>query len=238
MLQGGAGMRTPEWTLNARAIGVVYLLYFVTAFLAAGLAKGIVIPANAAATANNIVAHEVLYRSGFAVGLIANLVYLAVTALFYRLFEPVNRTLSLLAAFFSVVGCATQIVAGVLQLVPLIVLKDPQLARVFSAEQLEAAALLSLRLHAQSFNLSLVLFACYDLALGYLVFMSRFLPRLLGVLLMTAGVGWLTFLWPPAAAALTYVVLPLGALAEIALMLWLVAKGTSATPPAAAAARL
>ena len=212
---------------TARTIGVVYLLYFLTAFSAAFLTKGLVVPGDAAATANSVLAHEALYRSGFAVGLIANVIYIAVTALFYRLFGPVNWSLSLVAAFFSLVGCAIQIFGGLLQLAPFVVLRDIQLANAFRAEQLQAAALLSFTLHAQTFNMSLALFAFYDLLLGYLIFRSTFLPRILGALLMCAGVGWLTFVWPPLAAALSSYVLPFGALAEMLLMLWLLVKGVN-----------
>src|SRR5215831_1739991 len=86
---------------NTRTIGVIYLLYFLIAIFSGFLTKGIVIPNDAAATAHNILTHEALYRSGSMVDFIANVIYITVTALFYRLFEPVNRSLSLLAAFFS-----------------------------------------------------------------------------------------------------------------------------------------
>ena len=204
---------------NARAIGIVYLLYFLTAFLAAFLMKGLVVPGDAAATANNILAHESLYRSGFAVGLIANALYIALTALFYNLFEPVNRSVSLLAAFFSLVGCAIQIFGGLFQLAPFVILRDSQFLGAFTVEQLQAAALLSLKLYSQTLSIALVLFALYDLSIGYLIFRSTFLPRILGVFLMFAGLGWLTVLWPPLATALSSYVLGLGGLAEILLML-------------------
>jgi hypothetical protein len=210
---------------NARALGVVYLLYFLTAFFGAFLLRGLVIPGDAAATANHILTHEALYRSGVTVTLLANVLYLAVTALFYRLFEPVNRNISLLAAFFSLVGCAVQIFGGLFQLAPLVILGDSPSLGAFHLEQLQVLALLCLKLYSQIFNIALVLFAFYDLLLGYLIFRSTFLPRLLGVLLMIAGVGWLTFLWPPLAATLSSYVLPFGALAEIVLMLWLLVKG-------------
>lgn len=209
---------------NARAIGVVYLLYFLTAFFGAFLMRGLVIPSDAVATANNLLAHETLYRSGFAVNLIANAIYIAVTALFYRLFEPVNRNISLLAAFFSLVGCTVQIFGGLFQLAPLVILGNSQSLGSFNLEQLQALALLCLKLYSQTFNISLVLFALYDLLLGYLILRSTFLPRILGGWLMVAGVGWLTFLWPPLATALSSFVLPFGGLAEIVLMLWLLLK--------------
>jgi Domain of unknown function (DUF4386) len=218
-----------EWSAHPRAgtIGLVYLLYFVTAISAPFLTKGLVVPGDAVATGNSILAHEALYRSGFAVGLIANAFYIAVTALFYGLFEPVNRSISLLAAFFSLVGCAVQIFGGIFELAPLVVLGDSQWLSAFKVEQLQAAALLCLRLHAQTFNISLVMFALYDLLIGYLIFKSTFLPRALGVLLMFAGLGWLTFVWPPLATALSSYVLPIGALAEILLMLWLLVRGVN-----------
>jgi uncharacterized protein DUF4386 len=212
---------------NARAIGVVYLLYFLTAIFGAFLMNGLVIPGDAAATANSLLAHETLYRSGFAVGLIANAFYIALTALFYGLFEPVNRSISLLAAFFSLVGCAIQIFGGLFQLAPFVILGDSQFLGAFTVEQLQAAALLSLKLYSQTFSISFVLFALYDLLIGYLIFRSTFLPRILGALLMFAGLGWLTVLWSPLATALSSYVVGLGGLAEILLMLWLLAKGVN-----------
>ena len=211
---------------NARTIGVVFLLYFVTASLAAFLTKGLVVPGDAAATAKNILAHEALYRSGFALGLIANVIYIAVTALFYRLFGPVSWSLSAVAAFCSLVGCALQIFGGLLQLAPFLILRDSQMSTVFTMEQLQAAALLGLKLYAQIFHISFILFGFFMLVLGYLIFRSTWLPRILGVLWMCAGVGALTFVWPPLATALwSYVILPVDGLAEISLMLWLVVKG-------------
>jgi hypothetical protein len=87
---------------NARIIGAVYVLYFLTAIFAALLSKGLVVSSDATATASNILAHKLLYPSGIAVGLIANMLYIVLTVLFYGLFEAVNRTVSLLAAFFGV----------------------------------------------------------------------------------------------------------------------------------------
>ncbi len=213
---------------KARMTGVVYLLYFLTAVFGEFFLRGLVVSGDAAATATNILAHESLYRAGFAIGLIANALYIALTALFYGLFEPVNRSLSLVAAFFSLVGCAIQIFGGLFQLAPLVVLGDSQFLSAFKVEQLQATALLFLKLHALTFNISLVLFAFYDLLIGYLIFRSTFLPRILGLLLMFAGLGWLTFVWPPLATSLSSYILPFGALAEFLLMLWLLVIGVNA----------
>jgi hypothetical protein len=208
-----------------RIIGVVYLLYFLTGVFGALLMKGVVIPTDAVATAQNLLAHESLYRSGWEVGLVANALYIAVTALFYGLLAPVNRSLAVMMAFFSLVGCIVQIFGGLLQIAPLTILADNQMAGAFTVAQLQTAALLSFKLYPQVFNISLVLFALFDSLLGYLIYKSTFLPRFIGVWFMIGGVVGLMFLWPPLGTALRFVIIPVGGLAELILMLWLIVKG-------------
>ena len=207
--------------------GVVYLLYFLTAVSAEFLVKGLVVPGDAGATAHNVLAHQALFRSGFAVGLISTALYVAMAVLFYDLFKPVNSTLSLLAAFFNLTGDAIQAVASLFRLAPLVVLGGGQYLNVFKAEQLQALALLFLRLHVQSTSVELVFFAFYDLLIGYLIFRSAFLPRMLGVLMALAGLGWLSFLSPPLVTALSPDIQILGFLAEFVLLLWLLIKGVN-----------
>jgi hypothetical protein len=210
---------------SARTIGVVYLLYFLIAVFGALLMKGVVVPTDAVATAKNLLAHESLYRSGWEVGLIANAIYIAVTALFYGLLAPVNRSLAVMMAFFSLVGCIVQIFGGLLQVAPLTILGDNQLAGAFTVAQLQSAAQLSFKLYPEVFNISLVLFALFDFFLGYLIYKSTFLPRFIGVWFMIAGAVGLMFLWPPLGTALRYVIIPIGGLAEVVLMFWLIVKG-------------
>jgi hypothetical protein len=210
---------------EARITGVVYLLYFLTAISGEFFLKGIVIEGDAAATATNILAHQTLFRLGLATGLIAIACYIAVTALFYGLFKPVNRSLSLLAAFFSLVGCAILAFASLFQLAPLVVLGGGQYLSVFKVEQLRALALLFLELNTLAGNICVVFFGVYCLLIGYLIFRSAFLPRFLGVLMALAGLGWLTFLSPPFADRLSPYNLVLGFLAELLLMLWLLVMG-------------
>ena len=161
---------------RARITGAVYLLYFLTAV------SGEVFVGRG---------RLVLYD---AVNLIAHSFYIAVTLLFYYLFKPVSRSLSLLAAVFSLLGCANDVL-GLFNLAP----------------------------HKIA---SLVFFAPYCLLLGYLIFRSTFLPRILGVLMAFAGLGWLIFLSPLAKHLSTYLKV-LGFLAEASLMLWLLVMGVN-----------
>jgi hypothetical protein len=172
-------------------------------------------------------AHKPLFRLGLATGLISTACYVAVTALFYDLFRPVNRGLSLLAAFFSLMGCAILAFASLFQLAPLVVLGGGQYLSVFKVEQLRALASLFLELYGQGVNICFVFFGVYCLLIGYLIFKSSFLPRILGVLMAFAGLGWLTFLSPPLANYLSPYIQVFGFLAELSLCMWLLVIGVN-----------
>ena len=207
---------------RARLLGVVYLLYFVTAVSGGLLIKGFVVHGDAATTAHNFAAHEIAARAASAMGLVSLALYLVLTALFYELFQPVSRRLSLLATLFSVAACAIQAFGDVL-LAPLQVLAGSQGG--FGVEELRTLAQASLAMHAQALHIALVFFGCFDLLIGILIVRSGFLPRIFGVLMALAGLGWLTYLWTPLADELSRVVQPLGFLAEAVLVVWLLAKG-------------
>jgi hypothetical protein len=209
---------------SPRTIGWVWVLYFLTGILGTLLTRGIIVSTDAAATANNILTHASLYRAGFAVDLVANLIYVALTALLFRFFMPVNPTLAMLAAFFSLVGCTVQIMGELLRLAPTVVLANPQLANAFDAHQLQAAALLSVILYRSVFQIAFVLFACFELVTGYLILKSTFLPRWLGWWWVAGGIGGLTFLWSPLATSIWPLLLAAGA-GEFALPVWLLVKG-------------
>ncbi len=204
---------------RARITGVVYLLFFVTAILGALFTP---------ATANTILAHESSFRLGFALSLISTACYVAVTALFYQLFRPVNRSVALLAAFFGLMGCAITAVGSLFQLAPLVVLGGSQYLSAFNVRQLQALAQMLLDLNAQVGSIALVFFGVFQLLIGYLIFRSTFLPRMLGALIALAGLGWLTFLSPPLANSLLTYLEVLGFLGEVPLMLWLLVIGVNA----------
>jgi len=219
---------------RARITGGIYLLFFLTALLGefftqrAGISGIGALPGDAAATATNIMAHESFYLLGVALGLISTASYVAVTALFYRLFRPVSRSLAFMAAFFGLVGCAITAFGSLFQLAPLAVLGGDPYLSAFTARQLQALALLFLHLNAQVGSIALIFFGLFQILIGFLIFRSTFLPRVLGVLMALAGLGWLIFLAPPLAALLLTYLEVLGILAEVLLMLWLLVMGVNA----------
>ena len=147
----------------------------------------------------------------------------------YVLLKPVNKTISLLATFVILVGCAMQALTSFLYLAPLLILQGGSSLSAFTAEQLEALALMFLKLNSYSFNIDLVFFGLWCVLTGYLIFRSTFLPRILGVLLTISGVGYLTYLYPPLAYRLFFPYIAVAsALGEIPLELWLIAMGVNA----------
>jgi len=218
-------MRSDSPSPSPRVIGAVWLLYFVTSIIGGLLYQGGLVPGNTAAAFSNIVGHQTQYRAGVAFGLFAHALYVALTALLCGLFARVNRGLSLAAAFFSLVGCVVEIFATILQIAPVTLLRDTALGSVFTADQVKAAALMSLKLWGQTFQMSIPMFALFEVVLGYLIYRSRFAPRFFGVFLMLAGLTWAAYFWPPLLNSVRSVALPFAGLAEISFPVWLVVKG-------------
>jgi hypothetical protein len=132
-------------------------------------------------------------RLNYAGGYIAIAGIAAVTLLFYDIFKPVNRALSLLAASLAFVGLTFE----------------------------------ALRLQPQGVNIAIVIHGFYCLLIGYLIFRSAFLPRILGALMAFAGLGWLTYLSNPLVNYLSPYNLASALLAEVSVLLWLLVMGVN-----------
>jgi hypothetical protein len=205
-----------------RMVGVGYLV-----LLAAGFdlfaVVGRLVRSDAATAAARIQSHANVFLAGFAAALLGSAAYVVVTALLYRLYEPVNRTLSLTAAFLSLTGCVVQAFGLVFHYAPIFVLGGEPYLGAFSPAQRQALALIFLRCYVEAYNISLVFFGFYLLTLGYLTFRSTFLPRWLGVM-VALGAGWTVYLYPPLARAISPYVL-LSSVGELLLVVWLAVKG-------------
>jgi Domain of unknown function (DUF4386) len=213
--------------LKARFAGLFQILEGITSsFGQVYLLGTFVVTSDPAATAANILANETLFQIGFAASLIAVGFHLARTLFIYELFKIVNRSLSVLAVFVILVGCAIQALTSFFYLAPLIVLKAVHSA--LTTEQLQELAYLFIRLNAQAFNIYLVFFGLWCFLVGYLIYRSNFMPPILGVLLMITGVGWMTYLFPSLARQIFPLIATASGLGEIPLLLWLLVKGVNA----------
>ena len=193
--------RAPDMSprTKGRLAGIVYLLYVIAGVYAqAFISERFIVFSDAARTASNILANPSLYRLGFTVYLVEMAGQIATVVLFYQLLKPVSRTGAMLAAAFELTGCGIKIFSRLFYFVPLQVLSGGASSMsVFNKEQLDAIALLLLRINDYGAAIALAFFGFSTLLQGWLIYKSGFLPRWLGVIGMIGGLGWLTFLSPP-----------------------------------------
>jgi hypothetical protein len=215
-------------SLMARIAGTLYLLTMLTGIFAEGFVSGrLVVSGDAAATAANILAHKGLFQLGFAVYLIEMACQTAMTALFYRLLKPAGRSVSLVAAYLGLTGCVIKTLSRLFFITPLFILGGAHYLSVFSTQQLQALALLFLKVNDHGAGIALVFFGFYALLTGYLMIRSTFLPRILGVLSVLGGLGWLSFLYPPLGYRLFPYIAAFGLLGALSLIVWLLVKGVN-----------
>jgi hypothetical protein len=212
--------------LMARIAGVFYLLTILTGIFAqAFISERLIVFSDAAATATNILTNKTYFQFGFTVYLIEMASQIVMTALFYVLLKPAGKSISLVAAFLGLAGCVIKTFSRVFYIAPLFVLGGAPYLSVFSAQQLQALALLLLKVNDQGAGVALAFFGFATLLKGYLIFRSTFLPRILGVLSAIAGLGWLTFLHPPLGYRLFPYVAAVGLLGSAAQIVWLLVFG-------------
>jgi hypothetical protein len=214
--------------LLARITGVFFLLTILTGIFAQGfVSQKLINFGDAAATATNILTHKSLFQLGFTVYLVEMACQVAMTALFYVLLRPVSRSVSLLSAFWGLTGAVIKTFARVFYIVPLFVLGGAPSLSGFSPEQLQALALLLLRVNDVGAGIALAFFGFSTVLKGYLIFRSTFLPRWLGVLSIVSGLGWLTFLYPPLGYRAFPIVALLGLIGSAATIFWLLVFGVN-----------
>ncbi len=217
----------------ARIAGALYLIIIVGGFFAIGFVPAaLVVAGDAAATAGNILANEQLYRSGLVAHTIILVCNVPLAIIFYDLFKVVNLRLALFAACFTLIGTAVEGANLINQFTPLMLLGSGHYLSVFNAKQLQALAYTPLDPQAIAYDIQQVFYAFSLLAVGYLVWRSTFLPRVVGLLLVIGALCYLTysyvaFLSPETAAHLVpYIQLP-SLIGEASLCLWLLLKGVN-----------
>ena len=177
---------------TARIAGFLYLIIFpLNVFAMMYIPSNLIVPGDAATTANNIMASEGLFRSGIVSFLIGQTVFILLVLLLYKLLKPVNKNLAVLMVIFFLVGVPIAMLNVLNQFAALLLLSGADYLTAIGADQLHAQVMLFLNLHEHGIQIASIFWGLWLLPLGYLVFKSGFLPRILGVLLMIGFFGYL-----------------------------------------------
>src|SRR5919199_5120052 len=219
--------------LYAKVAGVIWLIVAILApFAEFFVRQRLIVPGNVAATADNIVASESLFRAGFASDLVVFVIEVGLAAVLFVLFRPVSPILALVMSFarlamVTILGLNLLNMFTALQL-----LTGPEYAAAFDQPQLQSLAYVFLNAQSYGYALGMAFFGLHLGVLGYLVYRSGFLPRILGILMVLSALGYLAdsftgFLVPQYSDTLAVVVVVTALIGELPLTLWLLVKGVN-----------
>jgi len=216
----------------ARIAGVLILIMAVIApFSMLYIPSTLIVPGDAATTANNLLASQSLFRLGIASDLVVLLLEILITVLLYVIVRPVSKTLALVAGASRLVMTVIQGVNVLNHFLALLFVGGAGYLTVFEAGQLQALVLLFLNAHQSVILIWGLAFGLHLSVLGYLIYKSRYIPKFVGVLLVAASFCYFiqsfgNILFPNNEA--TFAMVGFLSIVEIALPLWLLIKGVNA----------
>ncbi len=212
----------------ARVAGFLYLISMPFAIFSIMYVPSIlIVPGDAATTANNIMASESLFRSGIVSSLIGQMIFILLVLVLYKLLKPVNKSHALLMVILWLVGVPIAMLNELNQFAPLLLLSGADYLTALDSDQLYAHMMFFLDLHDDGIFIAQIFWGLWLFPLGYLVFKSGFLPKILGILLIIACFGYVIdsftiFLFPnfKGIALFTF-------WGELLFPLWLLIKGVN-----------
>jgi len=214
---------------TARIAGVLYLsIAFLAPFGEMFVRQSLIVPGDAATTASNIVASEGLFRLGFVSDLVVQIIHIFLVLALYNLLKPANKNHALLMVTLGLVGVPIAMLNELNQVASLHLSSGADYLAAFAPDQLQALVPLFLDLHEQGVFIAQIFWGLWLFPLGYLVFKSGYIPRILGILLIIGGLGYLIdcltiFLFPN----LDLTISPFTFWGEVLLPLWLLIKGVN-----------
>jgi len=220
---------------QARRAGALYFLFLIVGLFDMLGFSGFMVPGDATATARNIVAAEGTYRIGILTDLVTLLVFIVLVVSLYHLLKGVDKWHAMLMVLLVSVGVAIGCVNLLSKVAPLILLHGAAYSSVFTEPQLNALALGFLSLNTSGNDVASVFWGLWLLPFGILVVKSGFLPRVLGILLLVAGLGYLTsgvtsIVLPAYSQVVSKATMPL-LFGEFPIIFWLLIKGARAPQP-------
>lgn len=216
---------------TARITGFLYLIIVIGGVFAEMFVRSQLVDYNNAIdTAKNIQESQGLFRFGFSLELFIFVCDAAVTVLLYQILKPINKGLSLFAASFRLVTVAILGANLLYNFIPILLLNESAYLAPFNSEQLGALSLLYMKAHGFGYSLALVFFSVHCVVIGYLISKSTYIPKLIGILLIIAGLcyfinSYTAFLFPAISSKIFPAILIPALIAELSLSLWLLIKG-------------
>jgi Domain of unknown function (DUF4386) len=218
----------------ARIGGLAYLIIIVAGAMGEIFIRSkMIVPDNAAATTQNISASPLLWRIGVFGDLVMHVFDLVLAVVYYTLFKRVSKPLALLSLLFGMIQTAVLVANKLNLMMPLFLLADAHYLKAFDPQQLQAWSYLSIQTHEYGFGFGLIFFGFSCLLDGYLIFIFKFLPRVLGILVFLAGLCYLTnsflliFSLKLEGALFGVLLGPLAFIGEFSMCLWLLTKGVN-----------
>jgi hypothetical protein len=218
--------------IYARIGGILYLLIIVGGILVPiFVSVTLVVPIDAVSTAQNIIASPSLWRIGITSDIMIHVLDIPLMVVLYVLLKPINKNLALLAVFFNLIQTAVLVANSLNLVMPMFLLGNANYLKVFELDQLYALAYLFVEAYDYGTIIGLIFFGFACLVYGYLLFISGYFPKLLGVLMTIAGLSYLanslTHVLVPAYAERVALVLVLALIGELSFCLWLLVKGVN-----------
>jgi hypothetical protein len=225
---------------QARVAGVWYFLVLLIAPIGLEYVPAqLYVRGNATATADHIRGSEWLLRIGISTELLHEVLWVFVVLALYRLFKPVDesraREMLILGALVSVPIVFVNVLN---EIAAMILVSGADFLTVFNKPQLDALAFIFYRLHGQGLNVASIFWGLWLFPFGTLVIRCGFIPRILGILLLLAGVGYVasafTTLLVPRYESIVDRIAGILELGELPIILWLLIWGAR-TPKSGAA---
>ena len=226
---------------NARIAGFLYLTLMTAPLRLIYIPSKLFVAGDASATANNIAAHEMLFRLGILSDLFTATMGIFLTLALYRLFKGVDEGLArLMVILGAFMVTPIYFVNTMNDAAALLLARGADFLSVLDKPQRDALVMVFIRMHGQGVLANEVFWGLWLFPFGVLVYRSRFLPRVLGVWLMLNCFAYLAtsvtgILWPHYEQRVSTWVFPV-MLGELAIMLWLIVMGAKQREPIATAA--
>jgi len=210
----------------ARITGILYFLVILTGVVSEIMVRNfMIVPGDMTTTVKHITSYELVFRVGFVISLARFAIFILLVLALYKLFEPVNKDWSLIMVAFALVSISIGMVSLLFLYAAPLLLSSNGYSALFTTDQWHAQVLFFINLQMLGDKASQIL-TVWLLPLGYLIYKSGYFPKLLGILMVVAGLGYLTdflifFLLPN----LNWQVAGFAFLAELPFPLWLLMRG-------------